>query len=422
MKKVMLEIGHGPTPSGFDPGTIGVGGITEYSLNVIAANACAARLRDAGLSVTVLDESASLYALGQRAKGYDAFVSFHHNSFNAKAQGVEVLVSRQGNEIDKRLADAIYAQVKLNSPNGEAGHRKVKVQGLAVLNGADDAGVSACLVECYFIDAKIDVPMTELSRVQGIDTAVGVLNFLGVSTVKADTQPVSYPFVPARTPLDGSYLETVRALQGLGDAPKKVLSSAEFEMAVRTFQTKHSLAVDGDVGPKTLAALNLALTLARANKSEPIKTNNSIATLTRTDKKDSHGCYVLKLQIGNKVFNVLSGQPWAQNFRTGSDPKSVPGNCEPIPQNEYTFGDLEWANGKDNYDASHGIGLGPVKAFLESKKTMERGALYLHIDSNSQSSWGTAGCIGAYSINSMKEIVSALREYDPKTLIVDWGI
>jgi len=40
-KTVALEVGHGPTPSGFDPGTMSFGNrISEYELNKVAALAC----------------------------------------------------------------------------------------------------------------------------------------------------------------------------------------------------------------------------------------------------------------------------------------------------------------------------------------------------------------------------------------------
>jgi lysozyme family protein len=254
----------------------------------------------------------------------------------------------------------------------------------------------------------------------GILKALVEAGFVTFGSVPTKPENTSYVYVPATLPVTKNQL--VRALQGLGELPKRIVTFEELQKAICNFQTKHSLVVDGDAGPKTLAAMTLALTLARANKSEPIKTDNSIAVLTRTDKKDSHGCYILHLKIGPTKYSVLSGQPYAQNFRLPSDPKSLPGCMEPLPQGAYKIGDITWADGKDNYDASQGSGLGAGFVPLSAMFVDNRSAFGIHVDSNSQSSWGTAGCVGAYSINDMKLIVAALREFDPKVLLVDWNL
>lgn len=430
-KTVAIEIGHGPTPTGFDSGTMSFANrISEYELNKVAALACQKRLAELNIPSSIIDEALSLGGLGKRAEGYACFVSIHHNSFNGKAQGVETLIENStSNYKDRELANeiqkAVIFETKISTDRG------VKEQGLAVLEGADSVGAVACLHECYFIDTPdwSSLQFKGVSADSGKLIANGIYNWYSKNfetNTPATPNTSTYAYVPATLPLDGSYVEIVRALQGLGSAPKKSLSSAEFNEAVKNFQTKNQLVVDGIAGPRTVKALGNALAVVRGTQSTPTTTTSQpvgIASLTRTSGKDVFGCYILHLKIGDKTFEVCSGQPNAQFFRLPADPKSYPGCGEPIPQGRYAIGDLDWADGKDNYDASHGAGLGPVKAALIAEFKDDRNLFYLHIDSNrNQGAPGTMGCVAPYGVSSMKEVVAALREFDPKDLIVDWNL
>jgi len=196
------------------------------------------------------------------------------------------------------------------------------------------------------------------------------------------------------------------------------------EYAVRAFQRNSGLEPDGIVGPKTRAAIEAALTKARAPRPDP--TDTSIATL-RPIKDEWHagawsGLRVLNLGIGSDTFRVASGARGAQTFRKPSDPRSVPGNLEPIPQGRYRIADISWANGKDNYEGSHGNGLGPVWVALDADFSDDRGAFGFHLDANIGRSPGSAGCVVFRDVAELKRFVAALRKHDPKTLVVDWGL
>lgn len=182
--RIYLDVGHGRKPDRFDPGAVHASsGTTEHALNTIAAEACAAVLRRAGLDVTVDDSSRHNYSAGKAAGGNDIFVSFHHNSAGGPAQGAEALYHKtKGGAEDVRLAQLIAAET-----SAELGirNRGAKPMALSVVSGAEDVGVpAAVLTEVYFIqDQAPDNPPAEMmpdwSKRGGEATARGILAFLG---------------------------------------------------------------------------------------------------------------------------------------------------------------------------------------------------------------------------------------------------
>ena len=156
MAKILIDVGHGKTPKGFDPGAVHTpSGTTEYSLNLIGATAMAAELVRLGHKAIVETSQRSLYERGQRAKGYDVFISFHHNAVDAgkKAQYTTARFhDKKGSNADKRAAMAVNTAMakELGLPDKGA-----LAMGLGVLSGAKDARVPfAFLVEPYFIHAQ----------------------------------------------------------------------------------------------------------------------------------------------------------------------------------------------------------------------------------------------------------------------------
>ena len=197
------------------------------------------------------------------------------------------------------------------------------------------------------------------------------------------------------------------------------------EWAVRKFQASQMLIGDDDgiVGPKTRAAIEKALTLARQIKP-PV--DNSVATLTN-DKNSWHdGAWVrlrrLTLAIGKELFSVASGARGAQVLRRPQDPRSVPGNLEPLPQGRYSIGPIQFVNGKDNYEGSFGNGLGPVWCELDAEFSDDRGSFGFHLDSNIGGSPGSAGCVVFRDVADLKRFVAALRKHNPRVLNVDWNL
>jgi hypothetical protein len=144
------------------------------------------------------------------------------------------------------------------------------------------------------------------------------------------------------------------------------------------------------------------------------------------EEKDANGLVILELllMVGAEQkakFSVRSGAPGRQVFQKGGTGE-LPGTLYPCPQGEYSVEDISWAGGKDNYSVSHGPGLGPVFVPFEPKFRTKRGSFGFHRDDNYENSPGSAGCIVFRELQDLKNFVAVLREYDPKTMVVDWGL
>ncbi|MCJ8282044.1 MAG: hypothetical protein MJK14_19930, partial [Rivularia sp. ALOHA_DT_140] len=170
-----------------------------------------------------------------------------------------------------------------------------------------------------------------------------------------------------------------------------------------------------------------------AQKKSPVNNNSTIARrnylkLTKTNRKDIHGCYVLEMAyykdgMREDSLEVCSGLPKFQVFRTGAESKS--GSFEPLPEGKWYINDIRWNGGKDNYNAPSMVtGIGPVTVRLDYKGpgSTQRSAIKIHIDENRKTYPGTAGCIGVYNIADYKKFVSWLQETDPRDLYVDWEL
>lgn len=149
--------------------------------------------------------------------------------------------------------------------------------------------------------------------------------------------------------------------------------------------------------------------------------------LTRTGKVDARGLELLRLQevvngipMGHLI--VVSGAPGRQVFRNGRDSRA--GSLEPLPEGRYGVENMEWAGGRDKYEATWGPGLGAVwvGTNYQAPGKTDRSALGIHYDENHGSSPGTAGCVGIRSVADLKRLVTMLRNHDPKQLFVDWGL
>ncbi|NES06911.1 MAG: murein L,D-transpeptidase [Okeania sp. SIO2F4] len=84
-----------------------------------------------------------------------------------------------------------------------------------------------------------------------------------------------------------------------------------------------------------------------------------------------------------------------------------------------------WAGDIDDFQGNiFQSGIGPVTVPLDyvSPGTTDRSAIEIHIDWNYHYSPGTAGCIGMYWIDHMKQLIEWLRDSDPRDLYVDWGL
>ena len=232
------------------------------------------------------------------------------------------------------------------------------------------------------------------------------------------------------------------ALAGLGLlrlAPQPNKFTSDTAEAVRLFQRREALSrIDAKVGRETKRAIENSLKRARSPVPSPMPNGNNYCRLTRTGNKDSAGLVLLKLDFvtSNGVADsipVYSGAPGAQNFLLYTDFRSVPGSLQPIPQNRYTIGDIEFAGGLDNYavnwtDPSGDTGpksaLGPVWVGITAQRPDDRGDFGFHLDNNrtTNSSPGSAGCVCTETKAGLKKLVKLLRDYNPRLLVVDWGL
>lgn len=148
--------------------------------------------------------------------------------------------------------------------------------------------------------------------------------------------------------------------------------------------------------------------------------------LTKSDAKFADGTYKCLLQMFDEQgevrasWTVCTGQGWAQVFRKAG--RNVPGSMEPLPQGSYYVHDIDWAGGKDNWNASHGAGIGPVFISVVCAEEKRRGDFGIHMDFNRTTSPGTAGCLGVIGESDMRDLVTWLRKLDPRELKVDWGL
>ncbi|MCU0526799.1 MAG: N-acetylmuramoyl-L-alanine amidase [Elainella sp. Prado103] len=187
-KGVLLEVGHGSNPDGFEPGAV-VEGEREYDLNKVAAQEAQKVILAAGVPCTVTDfggvtSGSDLYEIGQTAAGYDVFCSIHHNAANASAQGTEVLVhNRKGDADDIALAKLMSDQIAstLGIRDRLARGRDPRAA-LGVLSGAEDTDVRvSVLAELYFMDAPV-ADRKNWSKLGGQAVGQAIVDWLASNT------------------------------------------------------------------------------------------------------------------------------------------------------------------------------------------------------------------------------------------------
>jgi N-acetylmuramoyl-L-alanine amidase len=173
-RRILLDPGHGLTNRGNDPGAIG-NGTDEATENLHQARLIADRLRQQGATVIILDEALSLAQIGQRAEGYDLFVSLHQNAFNGQAQGHEVYYHPSAPAENAQLAQSINNELDEVFPDAIIPDRGTKTANFSVLRNAP-SDVPSVLVESLFIDA----PGMSRANIERASEAVarGIENFL----------------------------------------------------------------------------------------------------------------------------------------------------------------------------------------------------------------------------------------------------
>lgn len=121
---------------------------------------------------------------------------------------------------------------------------------------------------------------------------------------------------------------------------------------------------------------------------------------------------------------VFSGGPSKQNkasLKIYSDPMSIPGSAEPIPEGQYRVDPYEFAVA-NSYSGSWGEGLGPVWFPIIPLGNGRRNDFGIHLDANGSYAPGSMGCIVTSNINDLKIIVEWQKRYKFNLLVVDYSL
>lgn len=186
MKKVYIGVGHG----GSDPGAV-ANGLKEKDLNLTTALACYAFLKHY-CDVKISRIKDAEVWLQERINGANAFkadlaVDIHHNA--GRGDGAECYHTVHYGK-GKELAENILAEIKKVGQNSRGTKTKD-----ANKDKRDDFGFirdtvcPAVIVECAFLDNKIDVKIVDTKAEQeamGIAIAKGILKTLGIFLKKGD--------------------------------------------------------------------------------------------------------------------------------------------------------------------------------------------------------------------------------------------
>ncbi len=226
--------------------------------------------------------------------------------------------------------------------------------------------------------------------------------------------------------------EMQRQLRDLGFYQGKIdgIFGRGTDDAVRRFQARvfGRAEADGKVGPRTWDKLFGEEATPQPDTESPVREGLNYLRLNRTNQRDDKGLVVLDLAYYKdgrlqESIPACSGVQSRQIFRTAAE--SVSGSMEPLPEGRWTIGDIKWADGRDNFDGRvWSNSLGPAKIFMCYKDPgrTRRGFIEIHMDWNRNTGPGTAGCVGIHTVSDFKRLVSWLRDTDPRSLYVDWGL
>lgn len=160
MAKIMLDAGH---YGKYNPGA--VSGYYESEMTWKLQTYLKAELESYGFEVGVTrtnkDKDLPVYDRGQKAKGYDLFISLHSNAINSEpTKRVVVIypVSGKGKSIAQKLGDTVLKTMNLSNDKywytqlttRAYSSNKPKVDYYGVIRGAVDAGVPGIIIEHSF--------------------------------------------------------------------------------------------------------------------------------------------------------------------------------------------------------------------------------------------------------------------------------
>ena len=178
--RVGLVAGH----RGNDSGTACDDGLTEVEVNTKIAELVAARLRNQGMRVDVLDEFDSRLLLYHA----DAFLSIHTDSCQADFSGFKVTAPEGGSAASERLADCLWEQYEAAS--GLLRHPSTITNNMTRYHAFRKLAPStpAAIIELGFLGTDRDLLLGEPERLaDGI--AAGITCFLAPSSRRPNRPP-----------------------------------------------------------------------------------------------------------------------------------------------------------------------------------------------------------------------------------------
>ena len=267
MAKVFLGVGHG----GWETGAY-ANGINEKDANLTTALACNAELVRHGVETLMSRTTDEEDTLRQEINECNAFdpdlaVDMHHNA--GGGDGVEVFHSVIGGA-GKELAENIHNEIVALGQNSRGVKTRKDTDGTDWYGFIRETKCPAVIVEYAFLDNDKDVQFVDAEaeqRANGVATAKGILKKLGIAYVPAqnDAEAEKDAGVVVTLPVlqKDDKCEEVKALQALLKGYGYNLGlwgvdgtfGTATDKAVRQFQQKNKLEVDGIVGVDTWSAL-----------------------------------------------------------------------------------------------------------------------------------------------------------------------
>lgn len=183
-KRILLDPGH----SRSKPGAIGPlpDKVREEILNEIQATVIKEILDQKGFVVNIYNpDPDNLRDVGKHAKGYDMFLSLHHNSYNGTGDPYTcaMIDNNQAKSSSKKLAALVAKKIAVAIGNklfdGNNGTPGVYQAGLAVLDAAEQVCTGPCiLVESYFLNKYGNIGVaTERSKKAAMAIAEAVVEW-----------------------------------------------------------------------------------------------------------------------------------------------------------------------------------------------------------------------------------------------------
>jgi N-acetylmuramoyl-L-alanine amidase len=137
--------------------------IHEWDLNVFQANFLQKELIALGIETDIVNQTNSdLYAIGQKADGYNIFWSLHLNASDGQEHyGCTMVHNTKGSVLSKKfgslIALAMTGAIGSKCFQGTTTYKGVMEAGLSVLSGAEDTSCEICILsELEFIDDEIE--------------------------------------------------------------------------------------------------------------------------------------------------------------------------------------------------------------------------------------------------------------------------